>query len=147
MTVEAEEVDDGAHGATHPHLRRQSALPGRGGLARIAAAVSNSIRGLREGLLTEAAVKQELALAAVLLPALLLRCLERLDMARPGRKRTLRADRRIPEYRGRTPLQPRYARSAMRRSGSPRISPRPLSSSRFASPASSGWSPSSNASA
>ena len=69
MTVEAEEVDDGAHGATHPHLRRQSALPGRGGLARIAAAVSNSIRGLREGLLTEAAVKQELALAAVLLPA------------------------------------------------------------------------------
>ena len=69
MTVEAEEVDDGARGATHPHLRRQSALPGRGGLARIAAAVSNSVRGLREGLLTEAAVKQELALAAVLLPA------------------------------------------------------------------------------
>jgi diacylglycerol kinase (ATP) len=48
--------------------RRQSALPGRGGLSRIAGAVLNSIRGLREGLLTEAAVKQEIAIAVVLLP-------------------------------------------------------------------------------
>lgn len=56
-------------GAAHPHLRPQSALPGRGGFARIAAAVLNSVRGLREGMLTEAAVKQEIALAAVLLPA------------------------------------------------------------------------------
>jgi diacylglycerol kinase (ATP) len=46
----------------------QAALPGRGGLARIAAAALNSARGLREGLLTEAAVKQEVALALVLLP-------------------------------------------------------------------------------
>lgn len=54
-----------------PHIyghRRQSALPGRGGLARISGAVLNSIRGLREGLLTEAAVKQEIAIAVVLLP-------------------------------------------------------------------------------
>ena len=48
--------------------RRQSALPGRGGLSRISGAVMNSIRGLREGLLTEAAVKQEIAIAFVLLP-------------------------------------------------------------------------------
>src|ERR1044072_9701983 len=46
----------------------QAALPGRGGLSRIAAAALNSVRGLREGLLTEAAVKQEVALAVVLLP-------------------------------------------------------------------------------
>ena len=46
----------------------QAALPGRGGLSRIASAAMNSVRGLREGLLTEAAVKQEVALAAILLP-------------------------------------------------------------------------------
>jgi diacylglycerol kinase (ATP) len=49
--------------------RRASALPGRGGLARIGASALNSARGLREGLLTEAAVKQEMALAAIMLPA------------------------------------------------------------------------------
>lgn len=48
--------------------RRQAALPGRGGLMRIVGAVLNSIRGLREGLLTEAAVKQEIAIAVILLP-------------------------------------------------------------------------------
>jgi diacylglycerol kinase (ATP) len=68
MSVEAEEADD-IRGAPHAHLRQQSALPGRGGLARVAGAVSNSVRGLREGLITEAAVKQEVALAAILLPA------------------------------------------------------------------------------
>jgi len=46
-----------------------SALPGRGGLSRIADSALNSFRGLREGLLTEAAVKQEVAIAIVLLPA------------------------------------------------------------------------------
>ncbi len=54
--------DTGAHGG-------QAALPGRGGLARIAGAALNSARGLREGLVTEAAIKQEIALAIVLLPA------------------------------------------------------------------------------
>ncbi len=44
-------------------------FPGKGGLSRIAAAALNSARGLREGLFTEAAIKQEIALAAVLLPA------------------------------------------------------------------------------
>jgi diacylglycerol kinase (ATP) len=48
---------------------RQSALPGRGGLARIGAAAMNSMRGLREGLVTEAAIKQEIAIAVVLVPA------------------------------------------------------------------------------
>ena len=46
----------------------RSALPGRGGLARIAAAFWNSLRGLREGLATESAIKQEVAIAILLLP-------------------------------------------------------------------------------
>ena len=43
--------------------------PGAAGWRASRRRYPNSIRGLREGLLTEAAVKQELALAAVLLPA------------------------------------------------------------------------------
>ena len=46
----------------------RAALPGRGGLARIAAAFWNSLGGLREGLSTESAIKQEVAIACVLLP-------------------------------------------------------------------------------
>ena len=46
----------------------RSALPGRGGLARIAAAFWNSLRGLQEGLATESAIKQEVAIAVLLLP-------------------------------------------------------------------------------
>jgi diacylglycerol kinase (ATP) len=48
--------------------RQQAALPGRGGLARIAAAFWNSLRGLQEGLSTESAIKQEVAIACLLLP-------------------------------------------------------------------------------
>jgi diacylglycerol kinase (ATP) len=47
---------------------QRSALPGRGGLARIAAAFWNSLRGLQEGLATESAIKQEVAIACLLLP-------------------------------------------------------------------------------
>jgi len=46
----------------------RSALPGRGGLARIGAAFWNSLRGLQEGLATESAIKQEVAIACLLLP-------------------------------------------------------------------------------
>jgi diacylglycerol kinase (ATP) len=46
----------------------RSALPGKGGLSRIAAAFWNSMRGLREGLATESAIKQEVAIAVLLLP-------------------------------------------------------------------------------
>ena len=46
----------------------RSALPGKGGLARIAAAFWNSLRGLQEGLSTESAIKQEVAIACLLLP-------------------------------------------------------------------------------
>ena len=46
----------------------RSALPGRGGLARVAAAFWNSLRGLQEGLSTESAIKQEVAIACLLLP-------------------------------------------------------------------------------
>jgi diacylglycerol kinase (ATP) len=48
--------------------RAQSALPGRGGLARIGAAFWNSLRGLQEGLSTESAIKQEVAIACLLVP-------------------------------------------------------------------------------
>jgi diacylglycerol kinase (ATP) len=48
--------------------RARAALPGKGGLARIAAAFWNSLCGLQEGISTESAIKQELALACLLLP-------------------------------------------------------------------------------
>ena len=48
--------------------RAQSALPGRGGLARISSAFWNSLGGLQEGLSTESAIKQEAAIACLLLP-------------------------------------------------------------------------------
>jgi diacylglycerol kinase (ATP) len=54
--------------AGHKHLREQAALPGRGGLSRIRAAFRHTIGGLREGLSTEAAIKQEVAVALVALP-------------------------------------------------------------------------------
>jgi len=58
--------------AEYKHLRAQAALPGRGGIARIWAAFCNTLRGLREGLSSEAAIKQEVAIAliAILLAAL-----------------------------------------------------------------------------
>ena len=46
----------------------QSALPGKRGLARIVAAFWNSLGGLREGLSTESAIKQEVAIACLLVP-------------------------------------------------------------------------------
>jgi diacylglycerol kinase (ATP) len=55
-----------AEGSGLPPSR--SALPGKGGLARIAAAFWNSLRGLQEGLSTESAIKQEVAIACLLLP-------------------------------------------------------------------------------
>jgi len=50
------------------HSSKQSALPGRGGLTRIWSACWNTIGGLREGLTTEAAIKQEVAIAVIGLP-------------------------------------------------------------------------------
>jgi diacylglycerol kinase (ATP) len=55
--------------ADYKHLREQSALPGKGGLARIKAAFWNTVGGLRAGLSSEAAIKQEVAVAVVALPA------------------------------------------------------------------------------
>lgn len=40
-----------------------SVLPGRGSLARITAGAQNPLRGIGDGLKTEAAIKQEIALA------------------------------------------------------------------------------------
>jgi diacylglycerol kinase (ATP) len=54
--------------AEYKHLREQSALPGKGGFARIGRAFWNTIGGFREGLSTEAAIKQEAAIVIVALP-------------------------------------------------------------------------------
>jgi diacylglycerol kinase (ATP) len=54
--------------AEYRHLREQQALPGKGGLTRIGRAFSNTIGGFREGLATEAAIKQEAALTLLALP-------------------------------------------------------------------------------
>jgi diacylglycerol kinase (ATP) len=68
MTIEPG-TPDGVRSAVYGNRNTGFALPGRGGLTRIALAALNSLRGLREGLRTEAAVKQEAALALVALPA------------------------------------------------------------------------------
>jgi diacylglycerol kinase (ATP) len=52
----------------YKHLREQSALPGKGGLTRIGGALRNTIAGFREGLSTEAAIKQEAVLLIIALP-------------------------------------------------------------------------------
>lgn len=54
--------------AGYKHLREQAALPGRGGIARIKTAFWNTVGGLYEGLKTEAAIKQEVAIALIALP-------------------------------------------------------------------------------
>lgn len=61
-------IAEGARSASSGNRGRRFALPGRGGLTRIAESTANSLHGLREGLRTEAAVKQEVALAIVALP-------------------------------------------------------------------------------
>jgi diacylglycerol kinase (ATP) len=69
MEVEHPGVGEPLRDAVHGNRARQFAMPGRGGLNRIAASALNSARGLREGLFTEAAIKQEIAIAVILLPA------------------------------------------------------------------------------
>ena len=56
--------EDGAHGFP----QQQSAMPGAGGLARIASAAANSLRGLKEGVRSEAAIKQEVILFLIAIP-------------------------------------------------------------------------------
>ena len=64
--------DRQAKSTEYKHLREQAVLPGRGGIARIWAALWNTVRGLREGLSTEAAIKQEVAIALIAFAAFLL---------------------------------------------------------------------------
>lgn len=61
-------MDAPTDGAKYTHLQEQSALPGKGGLARIGRAFLNTLGGFREGLKTEAAIKQEAFLALIALP-------------------------------------------------------------------------------
>ena len=48
--------------------QQQSAMPGTGGLARIASAAINSLRGLKEGIRSEAAIRQEVVLFLIAIP-------------------------------------------------------------------------------
>jgi diacylglycerol kinase (ATP) len=57
-----------AQSTEYKHLREQSALPGKGGLSRIGRAFWNTVGGFREGLRTEAAIKQEAAIAVIGVP-------------------------------------------------------------------------------
>lgn len=50
------------------NLRRSVATPGWGGIARIVSATANSLRGVRDAWATEAAIRQEMVLAALLAP-------------------------------------------------------------------------------
>jgi diacylglycerol kinase (ATP) len=52
----------------YKHSHAQAALPGRGGITRIWAAFWNTVGGLREGLVTEAAIKQEVAIMLIAVP-------------------------------------------------------------------------------
>ena len=62
-------------GSNHPNegcdpanVPLPAALPGRHGLARMWAALGNSLRGIGHGTASEAAIKQEIAVVAVALP-------------------------------------------------------------------------------
>lgn len=65
MTINTEHRSDSESEKASP---AQVALPGRGGLLRIWKALGHSLRGIRHGASSEAAIKQELALAVVGLP-------------------------------------------------------------------------------
>jgi diacylglycerol kinase (ATP) len=67
-SMRREPPDSPSDSADNGLPRQQAALPGRGGLARIVAAYRNSLGGLQEGLSTESAIKQEVAIACLLLP-------------------------------------------------------------------------------
>lgn len=67
MNADRRRKTDEAAGS-YDHLKQRSAVPGKGGMSRIAASFSNTVGGLREGILTEAAIKQELAVAALAVP-------------------------------------------------------------------------------
>ncbi len=58
------ETGKGSSGAPQP----QKALPGRGGALRVWHAFWNSLAGLKEGLQTESAIKQEIGIALIALP-------------------------------------------------------------------------------
>ena len=57
-----------ANSTGSPRLRAQSAIPGFGGIARIGVAFRNTVGGIKEGLSTEAAIKQEFVVACIALP-------------------------------------------------------------------------------
>ncbi|MYZ47459.1 diacylglycerol kinase [Propylenella binzhouense] len=66
--MSTEEIGEPPRSAVFGNGRRPSALPGQGGLGRIVDSALNSARGIRAGLRTEAAIQQEFAIAAILLP-------------------------------------------------------------------------------
>ena len=69
--MDANSPKTGPHDPSSP-VPRQVALPGRGGFKRILNALGHSLRGIGHGAASEAAIKQELALAVLGLPLSLL---------------------------------------------------------------------------
>jgi len=68
MDTDEHREDRPAGSDERPQWSGQSAMPGAGGLKRIAAAAANSANGLKQGFASEAAIRQELALLALALP-------------------------------------------------------------------------------
>ena len=68
MDTENRDKDEPEDSRQRPVWSGQSAMPGAGGLARIAAATVNSARGLKHGFAGEAAIRQEIALLVLALP-------------------------------------------------------------------------------
>ena len=66
--MDAKRTERQSYDAEIGFRQQQSAMPGRGGLVRIKAALWNTVAGIKEGLRTEAAIKQEVAIACVAFP-------------------------------------------------------------------------------
>ena len=92
--------------------RQQSALPGRGGFARIAAAFWNSLGGLQEGIATESAIKQEVAIACLLVPLSFFVAKRCVDLGGADREPAIRAVGRVHEHGDRAAVQSHPARPA-----------------------------------
>ena len=96
----------------YKHLREQAALPGRGGIARIWAALWNTVGGLREGLGTEAAIKQEVAIALIALPLSFFVATNLWIWVALDRQSVVSSRGRVPQHRHRAAVQSRPARVA-----------------------------------
>ena len=68
MSQDKQHVVNRAEDVPRSYPEQKSAMPGNGGMARIASAAMNSVRGLREGFRSEVAIKQEVFLFVLGIP-------------------------------------------------------------------------------